>query len=99
MASLGIQPVWLVSLLTIAVELIGSILILSDRAVWLGAGMLGVFTLLTIPLTHHFWTMSGPEAAQAMIESEEHVTVLGGLVGIAILSYVRQQLRAAKNGK
>ena len=87
----GIQPLWLIAALTIAVQLIGSGLIIADRAVWFGAGMLAVFTLLTIPLVHHFWTMEGAERIQNMLESEEHITVVGGLIGISILSHVRRQ--------
>lgn len=90
MGSVGIQPLWLVAALTILVELGGSILVLVDRMVWLGAGAMGVFTVLTIPLVHHFWTMTGAQAMQAQLESEEHLTVVGGLIGISILSAVRR---------
>ena len=88
-------PVWAVAVLTIAVQLLGSLLILADRAVWLGAGMLGVFTLLTIPLVHDFWNMEGAARTQAMLESEEHLTVIGGLIATSILSEVRRAWRAA----
>lgn len=87
----GIQPPWLIAVLTIAVQLTGSVLIILDRATWLGAGMLAVFTLLTIPLVHHFWNMTGLEAMQAMLESEEHLTVVGGLIMVSILSVVRKE--------
>ena len=90
MASADIQPPWLVAVLTIAVQVSGSALIILDRAVWLGAGMLAVFTLLTIPLTHPFWSMTGIEATQAMIEFEEHLTVVGGLIMVSVLSIVRK---------
>ena len=91
MASAGIQPLWLVAALTILVEIGGSLLIILDRMVWLGAGALGVFTILTIPLVHHFWTMTGMEALQARLESEEHLTVIGGLIIVSILSVVRRE--------
>jgi transmembrane protein len=91
MASAGIQPLWAVAALTILVEIGGSLLIIMDRMVWLGAGALGVFTVLTIPLVHHFWTMTGMEALQARLESEEHLTVIGGLVIVSILSAVRRE--------
>ena len=41
MASTGIQPLWVVAALTILVEIGGSLLIILDRLVWLGAGALG----------------------------------------------------------
>ena len=91
MASAGIQPLWLVAALTILVEIGGSLLIIFDRMVWLGAGALGVFTALTVPLVHHFWTMTGMQALQAQLESEEHLTVIGGLVAVSILSVVRRE--------
>ena len=62
MGAFGFHPVWLVAALTLGTQLIGSALIIADRYVWFGAGMLGVFTLLTIPLTHDFWNMTGIEA-------------------------------------
>ena len=96
MGMAGIPPLWLIAGLTIAVQLTGSALIILDRAVWLGAGMLAVFTLLTIPLVHHFWTMTGFEATQAMLESEEHLTVVGGLIVVSILSVVRQGRRSRR---
>ncbi len=91
MASTGIQPLWFVAALTILVEVGGSLLIIFDRLVWLGAGALGVFTLLTIPLVHHFWNMAEPAATSARLESEEHLTVVGGLIILSILSVVRRE--------
>ena len=90
-AQTGFQPTWLIAVLMIAVQLTGSTLIILNRAVWLGAGMLAVFTLLTIPLAHHFWNMTGSEATHAMLESEEHLTVVGGLIIVSILSFVRKE--------
>lgn len=94
MAMVGLTPLWLIAGLTIFVQLVGSALIIVDRLVWLGAGMLGVFTLLTIPLAHDFWNMTGVEAIQARLESEEHVTVIGGLIAVSILSHLRRQWAA-----
>lgn len=91
----GIEPLWLIAALTIAVQVIGSALIILDRWVWLGAGMLAVFTLLTIPLVHHFWTMEGGEAIQNMLESEEHITVVGGLIIVSICSAIRRDWKRA----
>lgn len=96
MGAFGFHPVWLVAALTLGTQLIGSALIIADRYVWFGAGMLGVFTLLTIPLTHDFWNMTGIEAIQAKLESEEHLTVVGGLIIVSILSQVRRQWRQSR---
>ncbi|HYZ63868.1 MAG TPA: DoxX family protein, partial [Acetobacteraceae bacterium] len=40
----GLHPGWFWATLTIMVEIIGPTLLISGRFVWLGAGMLGVFT-------------------------------------------------------
>jgi transmembrane protein len=90
MTMTGLHPRWLIAGLTIAVQLTGSALIILDRAVWLGAGMLAAFTLLTIPVDHHFWNMTGLAATQAMLESEEHLTVVGGLIVVSIHSFLRK---------
>ncbi len=79
------QPV-LMNVLTIITQLGGSLLIIVNRWTWLGAGALAVFTALTIPLVHHFWTMQGPDAIKAFHTAGEHVTVIGGLMIVAILS-------------
>ena len=91
MTMTGLRPRWLVAGLTIAVQLTGSGLIILNRAVWLGAGMLATFTLLTIPLDHAFWNMTGLAATQARLESEEHLTVIGGLIAVSILSFLRKE--------
>jgi transmembrane protein len=96
MAMAGIEPLWLVAALTILVELGGSLLIILDRYVWFGAGVLGVFTLLTIPLVHHFWNMEGAAAVQAKLESEEHLSVIGGLIIVSILSPIRKEWKALR---
>ena len=79
------QPV-LMNILTIITQLGGSLLIIVNRWTWLGAGALAVFTALTIPLVHHFWSMQGPDAIKAFHTATEHVTVIGGLMIVAILS-------------
>ena len=85
----GLEPAGVMAALTIALQLAGSALVIDGRLAWLGAGMLGLFTLATIPLAHHFWTMTGTAAVQARLESEEHLTVIGGLVLTSILCYRR----------
>jgi transmembrane protein len=79
------QPV-LMNVLTIVTQLGGSLLIIANRWTWLGAGALAVFTALTIPLVHHFWTMQGPDAIKAFHTATEHVTVIGALMLVSILS-------------
>lgn len=95
MRGLGLEPAAVIAALTIAVQLAGSALIIDGRLAWLGAGMLGVFTLATIPLIHDFWNMTGLAATQATLEDEEHLTVVGGLIIVAILCHRERKLRSA----
>jgi len=89
-AHFGLQPAALYAVLTIAVELIGSALILADRLAWLGAGMLGVFTILAASVANEFWTMHGPERFMATNAFFEHIGLVGGFFLVAILSFLRQ---------
>lgn len=80
--------------LTIAVQLIGSALVIRGGSlVWLGAGALGVFTAITIPVSHAFWRAEGAEAIAKMHVAVEHLSVIGGLIIVAILHAVVPQLR------
>ncbi|MBS9476099.1 DoxX family protein [Ancylobacter radicis] len=86
MAHFGLNPPWLFAALTIITQLGGGLLILANRATWLGAGALAVFTALTIPIAHHFWTMEGPMAQIEFYFVMEHLSVLGGMLLVAILA-------------
>jgi transmembrane protein len=52
MAGLGLSPAWFFNALTIVVQLGGSLLVIANVLTWLGAGTLGVFTLLATVLAH-----------------------------------------------
>lgn len=79
------QPV-LINVLTVVTQLGGSLLIILNRWTWLGAGALAVFTALTIPLVHNFWAKEGAAAVGAFHTATEHVTVIGALMIVSILS-------------
>ena len=94
MRGYGLEPAGGTAVLMILVLLAGSALVIEGRLVWLGAGMLGVFTLSTIPIIHHFWTMTGAAAVENRLESEEHLTVIGGLVLASILAHLENRRRS-----
>lgn len=81
------------NVLTIVTQIGGSLLIIFNRWTWLGAGALAVFTALTIPLVHHFWSLPEPRATIAFHTATEHVTVIGALMIVSILSR-RQSLQS-----
>jgi len=81
MAHFGLRPPGLFALGTIGLQLAGSALILrGGRYAWIGAGALAAFTLATIPLAHHFWTMDGQQAFLEKTIAQEHLAVVGGLI-------------------
>jgi len=86
-AHFGMNPPALWAVITVAVELVGSILLLSGRLVWLGAGMLGVFTLLAAFTANAFWTMpAGPERFGATNAFFEHLGLIGGFILAALVA-------------
>lgn len=83
MAHFGLEPAVAFNVATIITQLGGSILIILNRWTWLGAGALAVFTALTIPLVHHFWTMEEPFKTIEFYVVMEHITVIGALMVVA----------------
>jgi uncharacterized membrane protein YphA (DoxX/SURF4 family) len=91
-AHFGMNPPQLWAALTIAVEFVGPILILSGRLVWLGAGMLGVFTLLAAFTANAFWTMPpGQERFMATNAFFEHLGLIGGFVLAALVAELERR--------
>jgi transmembrane protein len=84
MAHFDLRPPALYAIATIAVQLLGSVLIIARVYPWLSAGVLMVFTALTIPIAHHFWSLAGLEQLNALHMATEHV----GLIGALMLSAV-----------
>ncbi|KAF0803752.1 hypothetical protein A6D6_03643 [Alcanivorax xiamenensis] len=90
MRQAGLEPAWLFNIATAMTLLAASLLILLDRAVWLGAGALSVFLILTIVIVHRFWGLEGESAKLALFFALEHVSVIGGLIATAIASHLRR---------
>ena len=82
----GMSPPAFWAGLTIAVEIVGPLLILTGRLVWLCAGMLGVFTLLAAINANAFWTMTGLERFGATNAFFEHLGLIGGFVLAALVA-------------
>lgn len=86
-AHFGMAPPALWAALTIAVEIVGPLLILTGRYVWFGAGMLGIFTLLAAFTANAFWSMPvGPERFMATNAFVEHLGLIGGFVLAAMVA-------------
>ncbi|WP_440642672.1 DoxX family protein [Bradyrhizobium sp. PUT101] len=82
----GLNPAWLWASAAIAVELGGSLLVVVNRLVWLGAGGLGVLTFVAMLTANAFWTMSGHERFVATNSFFEHLGLIAGLVLVAVVS-------------
>jgi len=92
MQQFALEPAVAFNVATIICQLGGSALvILGGRLAWLGAGALAVFTILTIPIAHAFWTMEEPFRTMEFHVVMEHITVVGGLMVVAILCHLRQR--------
>jgi uncharacterized membrane protein YphA (DoxX/SURF4 family) len=80
----GLRPGWLWASLAIIVELGGSVLIVSGRLVWLGAGALGVLTFVAMCVANDFWSMTGHDRFTALNAFCEHLGLIAGLVLVSI---------------
>jgi transmembrane protein len=93
MRMFGLEPAIGFNIAVFVTQLVGSALIIAGRYTWLGAGMLAVFTALTIPIVHRFWALEGEHGIVAFHTAAEHVGMIGALVVVAIL-WQQQKLRA-----
>ena len=80
----GLSPAPLFAALVIALELGASALILTGRSRWLGAVMLGGFTLLATGIALRFWEFpAGQERFMAANSFFEHLGLAGGFLFVA----------------
>ena len=87
MTHFNLSPPVAYAVATTVVQLLGSALIIWGRFAWLGAGMLGIFTLLTIPIAHNFWDMPMPQRLGEMYTAVEHISIVGALILVSILRW------------
>ncbi len=91
-AHFGMSPPALWAALTIAVEIVGPLLILGGRLVWVGAGILGVFTVLAAIAANAFWAMApGPDRFMATNAFFEHLGLVGGFIFAAMLADLERE--------
>ena len=74
------------SVLSIVVELTGSVLVLLGRWVWLGAGMLGIFTAIGALTAHAFWRLSGKARLEATAIFLMHLGLIAAFVLCALVA-------------
>ena len=82
----GLQPAWAWAIVTIVVELGGSLLLIWGRLVWLAAGALGVLTATAMLVANNFWVMEGQARFMAMNTFFEHLGLIGGFALAAVVA-------------
>jgi uncharacterized membrane protein YphA (DoxX/SURF4 family) len=85
-AHFGLEPAWVWALVTIIVELGGSLLLIWGRLVWLAAGALGVLTATAMLVANNFWAMEGQARFMAMNNFFEHLGLIGGFALAAVVA-------------
>lgn len=81
----GLHPGWLWAILSIVVEIGGSLCVIFDMLTWLGAGALAALTLVAMFVANDFWNMQGQAQFMAMNSFFEH---LGLIAAFAMVTYV-----------
>jgi uncharacterized membrane protein YphA (DoxX/SURF4 family) len=84
MAGLGLGPAAPFAAAVILTQLGGSLLFLTRRYCWLGAGILAGFTVLATLLAHPFWAFEGPDRGRQTATFFEHIAIVGGLAMAAL---------------
>ncbi|VWL96489.1 DoxX family protein [Burkholderia lata] len=79
-AHFGLQPAALWAALAIAVEIAGSLCIVLGRFTWLGAGSVGMLTLVAMTVANDFWNRTGAEHFMALNSFFEHLGLIAALV-------------------
>ncbi|WP_264673670.1 DoxX family protein [Acinetobacter calcoaceticus] len=85
-ASFGLQPAWLWAATAIVIEIVGSLLVIFNRFVWLGAGALGCLTAIAMLVANDFWNHTGPAFFSTFNSFFEHLGFIAALVMVTILS-------------
>jgi transmembrane protein len=91
--TLALEPAGLLNVVLIATLLVGSLLILLDRWMWLGCGILSGFLVVAIVLAHPFWTMQEPARTPHFRVAMEHISLIGGFMVCALAGRLRGQKR------
>lgn len=89
----GLEPAAVMNILLVVTLLLGSLLILLDRWLWLGCGILSGFLVVAIVIAHPFWTMAEPERTMHFRVAVEHISLIGGFMALAIAGRLRNLSR------
>jgi transmembrane protein len=85
MLQVGLSPAWAFNLAALITELLGSALVILNVGTWLGAGALGVFTVLSTFLAHRFWELSGAARTAQLNSFLEHATISAAFIMVVVV--------------
>jgi uncharacterized membrane protein YphA (DoxX/SURF4 family) len=85
-AHFGLQPAWLWAAAAVIVEIGGSVLVIFGRWVWLGAGGLGVLTVVAMLAANNFWALTGHDRFMAVNSFFEHLGLIAGRILTCVLT-------------
>ncbi|BAX57327.1 MULTISPECIES: DoxX family protein [Burkholderia cepacia complex] len=85
-AHFGLHPAALWAALAIAVEIAGSLCVVFRRFTWLGAGSLGMLTLVAMLVANDFWNQTGVARFMALNSFFEHLGLIAALVLATLLA-------------
>jgi transmembrane protein len=95
MARAGLHPTWAFNLAALLTEVLGSVSVVLNRQLWLGAGALGVFTVLTNFIAHRYWEFGGDERVAQLNSFLEHWTMSAAFILIVVV-YLRDRPKTAR---
>ncbi|MDR3101175.1 MAG: DoxX family protein [Paraburkholderia sp.] len=84
MAHVGAPVPTLAAIIAVVMEVPVAILILLGFYTRPLAVLLALYTIGTALIGHHFWTMTGTEQMQNMINFYKNVSIAGGLIALAV---------------
>jgi uncharacterized membrane protein YphA (DoxX/SURF4 family) len=98
-AHFGLHPAALWAVLAIAVEIFGSLCVICRRFTWLGAGGLGVLTVVAMLVANDFWDHTGAARFMALNSFFEHLGLIAALVLATVLSDPRSEGNNRRQGR
>jgi len=79
----GLSPSMPLAIMTIALELLASVAILTGRLRWLGALALAAFTVAATLIANRYWNLAPAERFAAANSFYEHLGLAGGFLLVA----------------
>ncbi|MBN3836924.1 DoxX family protein [Burkholderia sp. Ac-20344] len=89
-AHFGLHPAALWAALAVVVEIGGSLCVVFRRFTWLGAGSLGMLTLVAMVVANDFWNQVGVARFMALNSFFEHLGLLAALVLVTIVGDIQR---------